>query len=364
MSKLLLSKNSQFEDLTKPDVVEWYSIYKLINLNVSLVDRCNQIESPYVFHNHFAIPKIPSGFNKTYEEVCIGRAEELLAHAKLINKPIVLLYSGGIDSTALVIAFLKATTDTSNITIALNTASINENPNFYYQHIRGKFKMLPSERTLDMLTGEYIMVGGEFNDQLFGSDLMGEYQKVYPIGTLFELYSEANIVPFLERNGMTAAQSKKWYSLLDNHIRSTNLCEIKYVKDFFWWLNFSFKWQSVYFRIISRTARRDLITQDFLNNYYQQFYDTQDFQSWSMMNPDKKIIRDWRGYKIACKEFILSYTGDKEYFDNKIKMGSLSGVFRQRSVPDALAINDNGTFEFIDTIDMSKYYNPVNSFNR
>jgi len=209
MNKLLLSKNNCFQDPSKPDVTSWYSIYNLINLNVSLVDRCDKISNPYTFHNYFPMPEVPAGFNKSYKEICIERAGQLIAHSKNLNKPIVILYSGGIDSTAVVISFLLATEDTSNITIALNTASIQENPNFYYSHIRGKFNLLPSERTLDLLTGEYIMVGGEFNDQLFGSDIMGEYQKLFPVEQLFVPYTESNIVPFLEHVGMSTADAKQ-----------------------------------------------------------------------------------------------------------------------------------------------------------
>lgn len=364
MKKLLLSKNDLFQDASASDVTDWYSIYNLINLNVSLVDRCDKIKNPYTFHNYFPMPTVPAGFNKLYKEICVERATQLLEHARTINKPIVILYSGGIDSTTVVISFLLATQDTSNIIIALNTASIRENPNFYYNHIRGKFKLLPSERTLDMLTGDYIMVGGEFNDQLFGSDIMGEYQKLFPVDQLFVPYTESNIVSFFEHGGMTNREAKIWYSLLDNHMRTNGRCEIKYVKDFFWWLNFAFKWQSVYFRIISRTGRRDLINADFLDAYYHQFFNTDDFQCWSIMNPDKKIVTDWRGYKITAKELILEYTRDQEYFENKVKIGSLSGIFRQRSVPDALCYDtDTGQYLFLDTLNSADYYESNNSFS-
>lgn len=360
MNKLLLSKCTCFQDVTKSDVKDWYSIYKLINLNVDLVDRCDKIKTPYIYHNYFPIPNIPNGFNKTYKEICIERANQILKHAATINKPITILYSGGIDSTAVVVSFLLATSNTDNINIALNAASIQENPNFYYSHIRGKFNLIPSERTLDLLTGDCIMVGGEFNDQLFGVDFI----KLFPTEQLFEPYTESNIVPFFEHAGMDPNQSKIWFSLLHDHIRTNRYCEIKYVTDFFWWFNFSFKWQSIYFRIISRTRHRDLITTDFLNTYYHQFYNTDDFQYWSMMNPDKKIVGNWRGYKITTKEFILEYTRDQEYFNNKVKIGSLSGIFRQHSVPNAFAINEDNTFEFIDIVNKDIYYNPINSFNQ
>ena len=360
MNKLLLTKTPCLQDSSKSDVINWYAIYKLINLNVDLVDRCDKIKTPYRFHNYFPIPNIPNSFNKTYKEICIERASQILSHAQNINKPIVILYSGGIDSTAIVVSFLLATNNTDHITIALNAASIQENPNFYYSHIRGKFNLIPSERTLDLLTGDYMMVGGEFNDQLFGSDLI----KLLTSEQLFEPYTETNIVPFFEHVGMDKRGAKIWFSLLHDHMQSNGRCEIKYVKDFFWWLNFSFKWQSIYFRIISRTTRRDLISKDFLDSYYHQFYNTDDFQCWSMTNPDKKIVKDWRGYKITTKELILEYTQDQEYFENKIKIGSLSGIFKQRSVPQAVVINEDNTFDFIDKINKNTYYDPINSFNQ
>jgi hypothetical protein len=360
MNKLLLTNTPCLQDGSKPDVTNWYSIYKFMNLNLDLVDRCDTIKTPYRFHNYFSVPIIPNSFNKTYKEICIERASQILSHAQNINKPIVILYSGGIDSTAIVVSFLLATSDTSNITIAMNAASIQENPNFYYSHIRGKFNLIPSERTLDLLTGDYVMVSGEFNDQLFGTDAL----KLFTFDQLYEPYSESNIVPFFERVGMETRQSKIWFSLFHNHVQSNGRCEIKDVKDFFWWMCFTFKWQSIYFRILSRTTRRDLINKEFLDTYYHHFYNTEDFQCWSMMNPNKKIVKDWRGYKITTKELILEYTQDQEYFENKIKIGSLSGIFKQRSVPQAVVINEDNTFDFIDKINKDAYYDPINSFNQ
>lgn len=94
----------------------------------------------------------------------------------------------------------------------------------------------------------------------------------------------------------------------------------------------------------------------------QQFFNTNDFQQWSFHNTDKKIVSDWKSYKFAAKQFIFNYTQDQDYFDNKLKTGSLTWLFRQRTVPDALGI-DNNTYEFIESLDKSVYYQPNNSFN-
>jgi hypothetical protein len=309
------------------------------------------------------MPRDFSGFNKTYKDVCLERAKELLNHSKAINKPITLLYSGGIDSTTVAVSFLIAAEgDYSNIQIALNTDSIRENPKFYYQHIRNKLKMISSERVMDILDGNSIMVGGEFNDQLFGSDIYGGLKTFASMDILDEEYSEKNIIPFLVHNGLSELGAKAWYDLLDSQIRATRICEIKTVKDFFWWYNFSFKWQSVYYRIPARTNQPELINDEFLKNYYQQFFMADNFQKWSVLNPDKKINKSWSSYKLAAKEFIFEYTQDRDYFENKLKFGSLLGILRQRPTPEALVIDGTDNYVQVWTINKNEFYLEDNFF--
>lgn len=366
MKKLLLTRNDKFADPNKPDVTIWHDIYNLLNLNVSLVDRCDVFTSPYSFHNQFPIPRDLNNFNKSYDDLCIERALAIVEHSKQVNKPIVIFFSGGIDSTIVVISFLIALSgNTRDIFIAMNNSSLAENPNFYYNHIRGRFQLMASEQALDMLNGKYIVVGGEFNDQLFGSDIVGTFRNQFGMDAVFEPYAEKNIIPFLLKSGMQEKNAKVWFDMLDQHIKKTNLAEIITVKDFFWWLNFSFKWQSVYYRIISRTSNRSIINQNFVNDHYFQFFDTLDFQRWSMLNQDKKIGKTWETYKLAGKNFIFAYTQDKEYYNNKMKIGSLSGIFRQRHVPDALCIDsETGELIFTDVVNPEEFYLPDNDFQK
>lgn len=359
MKQILLCRNEKLDDLSKSDVRCWYDIYNLISGSTSLVDRSGIIKFPYDFKNLFLLPNNSTTFNQTYQQICIERAEQLIAHSYAINKPIVLLYSGGIDSTTVVISFILASGGKyDNIFIALNTQSIRENPKFYSSYIRGKFKLAPSEQALDMLDGTSIIVGGEFNDQLFGTDIYKKIIDNYNFEYLNEIYTEKKIIDFLTIRGMSFNNSKIWFDLINSQIKSTNLCEIKSIKDFFWWYNFCFKWQSIYCRFIIRSSNLGIINQEFLNTYYQQFFITEDFQKWSMSNPDKKIVKSWGSYKIAAKEFIFDFNRDQSYFDTKMKVGSLQLIFRQRSLPDALDSN----FQPIWNIDKNKFYVNNNSF--
>ena len=58
----------------------------------------------------------------------------------------------------------------------------------------------------------------------------------------------------------------------------------------------------------------------------------------------------------------LDFNGDKDYFDNKVKRGSLGQIFKQRKVPDALAVEDK-QYIFIDNLNPDEFYNPNNNFN-
>jgi hypothetical protein len=358
MNQLLLVQNNLLEDSSKKDVALWYDIYKMVYFNITLVDRCQEVVMPYNFKSNF--PMVTSGldtFSKTYKDVCVERALSLVAYSKQINKPILIMYSGGIDSTVVMVSFLMAGVDTANIQVALNTTSITENPNFYYNHIRGKFKTVPSEHALDMLNGDYIVVGGEFNDQLFGSDIYRSIINYGGMDLLLSPLSESKVIPFMVHTGMSETGARRWYSILSEQIKKTNLCEVALVKDFFWWYNFCFKWQTVYYRIILRSNHPEF-NAEFTRTYYRQFFESEDFQRWSMLNPDKKIRTGWAGYKSTAKDLIYEYTKDLDYFNNKTKVGSLSGVFRQRDVPNGIDSNLAPVFD----LDKSLYYQPNNSF--
>lgn len=362
---LILSRNDYLIASNKPDVIAWGSIYNLLNLNVSLVDRLEYIKFPYRFINKCPMPELPSSFTLTYQDICLSRAKELFEKSKQFNKRLVLMYSGGIDSTALVISFLLSGINSKDIFLCLNNQSVNENPNFYYNHIRDNFQLLPSENSLEMLDGTNLVVGGEFNDQVFGSDIMKDYIVLHGTEGLHKKLNETDIVRFLESKGIPAEFSSKWYSLVIEHSKKSNRVQLEACKDFWWWLNFAFKWQSVYYRTILRTTNRELITDQFLTDNYNQFYDTADFQIWSMLNLDKKIGNTWNSYKMETKKMIFNYNKDQEYFDNKIKIGSLSRVFRNRLVSDALAWDhEQEKYHFISKLSdvVETYYNHENDF--
>ena len=349
------------------DIDRWASIYKMIPINISLVDRCNSLIMPYRFttFERFSMPRNLNNFSLTYEECCLTRAQELVDLSRRISKPITIMYSGGIDSTCVLVSFMKILGSQElkeRVRVALSIESIDENVNFYYDHIRSKCTIISSENMSSFFDGSSIVVSGEHNDQLFGSDIIGSIYKFGDYTQIHQPYSRDFITGWMRRgpDPMTESHSNFWYDLLDNHIRSQAPCEVTTNFHFFWWYNFCLKWQIVYFRMLSRVDadKRNAINDSFLNDCFHHFFSSTNFQKWSMLNHHLKVGADWRDYKVQCKKFIFDYNHDADYRDYKVKIGSLFYICLQKKT--ATAITDG--CDIVDSVDADYFYQPNNSF--
>jgi hypothetical protein len=358
-SPLSLDKSSSY------DRKAWGSIYNLIGLNVSLVDRTGIIKMPY---RTAVVPgmEIPlPGTALSYKDCASNRVKELISLQDKTGLPLKLFYSGGIDSTCMLVSFITELGFNelrNRATVYISQESIDENPNFYYDHLRGKINIASSETFNRSLNNKSIVVGGEFNDQLFGSDLIrGILLK--GIDT-HKPYSPDDIIRIFEFNGdhsrMQHSTAKKWFELLKNSADTVLPGRVVSVWDFFWWYNFSCKWQNVYFRMLAFTSRdvRLTLSKDLLDISYQQFYATDDFQRWSIYAKDRSYSSAWNDYKREAKELIFDYNKDQDYLDRKLKCGSLFNLFRGREFARCVTSD----FKFHESLSSEDFYDPTNSF--
>lgn len=364
MKELYLANSADLSEYQQPGCHKWGDIYKLISLNVALVDRLEKIRLPFRFrlYDPFRMPTDLTGFDLTYEQCCERRANEIYQLSIRLDRPICVLYSGGIDSTLVLISFMKVIPEAEfrdRVTVALSWDSVVENPRFYHEYIRKRCRTVSSDRLGSFLDGSQILVGGEHNDQLLGADTAGAYYRMFGFDDLHKPYDRSKITRFLMEKGMSQNSADHWFDLLDAHARSAP-CEVRTVFEFLWWLNFCFKWQSVFFRILLRADKdqRANINQGFVDDYFHHFYSTDYFQKWSMLNPNLKIRDTWDSYKFHAKDVIYEFNGDADYRDHKVKRGSLVRLFQQKDTPMALTSN----FEYLYNIDPAEFYVPDNDF--
>jgi hypothetical protein len=210
-----------------------------------------------------------------------------------------------------------------------------------------------------LLGGAGILVTGEHNDQLFGSNVVARFIANYGESSIHAPYDRETVKQHFNRTLQDDAKAEAYMRMFER-VKSAAPVAIGTNYDFFWWLNFALKWQSVGLRMLPFVAPRNAanITPDYVGERLLHFYATDEFQLWSMLNPDKKIKDTWSTYKWPCKDLILAYTGDEEYHKNKIKKSSLQTVlFHQH---DYKFIDDD--FRLYETVEPSEYYEPENDF--
>ena len=343
-----------------PGIKKFSYYFRMYNPGVVPVDRTNTIRLPVHVKSLYPLPTFRP-INKTFEEICNERAVELLKHADALGEQLYTFWSGGIDSTLLLVSLLKNATPAQkeNIMVLMTEESIAENPNFYRDHIQGRLRTDSSDSFSYLLGTRHILLDGEHNDQLFGSDIVASVMQKYGDEVIHTPYRRELFVDFFGGLIDDTAIASFYVDLFEKLFAAAPI-PITTVYDGFWWINFALKWQTVNLRKLPFVAPRNAarVTPEYVATRHLHFYSTDDFQLWSMNNPDKKIKDSWKTYKWPCKDIIYDYTKDAEYRDNKIKRGSLYSLLLQQSQYNF--IDESMTFHH--ELDAKEFYNPDNDF--
>lgn len=280
----------------------------------NILDRTNTIDfQTFEYETLTPIPKFEVS-TVTFDEHCDRRADELFQKSLERDCKINLMWSGGVDSTTALVAFLRHPRAHERLNIVMSKKSIGEYPSFYFNFIKDKLRHAIVEDPKTQLSALDINITGEIGDQLFGSAAILEAAKYGRLEIPFRDYF-----------------SRRFLDEMEPQILHSPV-EIKTVFDMMWWMNFSLKFQNVQLRIYpSVMMSYGSIT---------HFFETDYFQIWSMNNHDKKIKgSDMKSYKYIAKDYIYSLTKDSLYRDHKMKVGSL------RIGPTRLSIDTDFKFK-------------------
>jgi len=353
-----------FGELTQLPGMKRFCVYPYLYKRVVPVDRTGTIIFPVRMKSLFPMPKMRV-FTRSYEEVCNDRARDLLARADKLDIPIYVFWSGGVDSTCVLVSLLKRATraQKERLVVLLSEESVTEYPLFYREHIRGKLPCRSAMLFPYILGTEALLVNGEHNDQLFGSDITAEAINRFGSEAILGEYDRKLFSVFFEEKleGHGDSETAAFYVELFERLKEAAPIPIKTNYDMFWWINFSLKWQAVYIRVLSFTAKRNAgkLSPKYVKDHYAPFYNTEAFQLWSMNNLDMRI-RDggWRSYKWPAKEVIYEFTKDMDYLNNKIKRGSLQYLFVQHQQFNFM----DDRFKVHDAVRPEEFYEEHNDF--
>jgi hypothetical protein len=292
------------------------------------VDRSGVLKFPVRMRSMFPLPQMRM-FTKTYEELCNERAQQLLARAERLDTWLYAFWSGGIDSTCLLVSLLKnaSPAQKERLVVLMSEESIAEYPLFYQKYIRGQLRRESAMLFPYIIGTPVVLVNGEHNDQLFGSDIIAPAINRFGADAVCGPYNRNLFAAFFVEglSGEGMGDDAPRYVELFERLCDNAPITLSTNYDHFWWINFVLKWQTVYMRMLNYTAERNarLLSETYLRKFYAPFYNTEGFQLWSMGNTEQRLTNGWRSYKWPAKELIFNFTKDANYRDTKIKRGSL-----------------------------------------
>ena len=338
--------------------------FQMFSNNISVHDRTNTFTTPIKtgLMPHLAMPEFKE-FKRDFSELIDERAVELMNQVKASSKKLAIMYSGGIDSTAILCSMLKNCSEKDikeKIVVLLSDHSIQENPNFYNNYVIKKFNCVSSFRFPYFVgNDDFLLVSGENADQLFGSQVTGKFTSYRPYEFLFEDLKTVEDEVITWMTGRLQDEYKqyapKYYAMFKK------LCDaapipIDNLYKFLWWINFTNKWQSVYVRILPYSKSIPNIK---LQENYTTFYWPEQFQLWAMNNTDILVKDTEESVKYIIKDYILDFNRDQSYY-TKPKVGSLTNLVKQKEI--VMFMNDDMTYTKEFPTPDSEYINQSNTF--
>ena len=281
----------------------------------------------------YKIPKFEI-ISDTLKDLLDARAIEIYNRAKENNQRIAVMWSGGIDSTAVLTALIKniPTADKNIITVVCDTNSILENIVFYKNFISNKLECI-HYRTLDITDNflqSYILLHGDPGDCLFGPSV-SKYQYFIDSGQHLEPWKnhldkmkDLLELPHVDPESYAPGFGEWYVNKITNNLEESGQAEyLTSVADWWFWTYYNFKWEFSCQRPFA-FLRRDF-TNKFSDNTIKRFaentfFNTKKFQQWGYSNIKKSIPKDFSQHKKEVKMYIYEFTKDLNYLEHKSKL--------------------------------------------
>lgn len=273
-------------------------------------------------HMQCEFPRLDPDFSRSFAEITDQRCLDLWQSHN--NRPWIIGWSGGIDSTVILTSIMRNLDahQRENISVACNSASMYEYPWFYEKVIKPNFRTVPSNVIRQAnTTNPCYVIKGELADQLVlgldGSDMVQQGIDIMQC----PLRNPDDFLKFMTSR-TDSRHSAEW--AYDRTIASMQSQDfpIETYRDLTWWIYFNFNWTNVMMRsitpewIVDGSAR-------FAIESLPYWFGTVDYQNWSRQNL-QVIDASTEARKQHFKDYIYEYTRDPYYWVFKTKVGSSS----------------------------------------
>ena len=283
---------------------------------------------------------------KTFDEAVLLTAQDLWKRAD--NRRLGIFWSGGIDSTAAIVALARTKQDWKKQLVVYTSphAVEQEYPWFYHNILRDVEvvlkpyqKLTSSDYLKEIFQSNMMFTDGNCGDQCWNSFLLDTIPTSMwdqPWNKFFDTDTFRTTVVSQQRDIVAAYIAQQ---------RSIFPVDINTVQDLYYMLSFSHKWDEVRYRTPLKSQCSSLILN--MESFFQSFFDSFHLQRWSLTNVEDRNIVAWDQHKQSAKNFIYKFTKDPTYL-NKLKIASGPATGQYESIKPhgktgkIILVTDNG----------------------
>ena len=328
-----------FVDRFEPGTPAWNWI-NLPKLVVGLMDfrpRSGTFSTPWQAQSqfHLAMPDLSIPESRSLTELMDQRATELYLAAKQNNKQLMIMWSGGIDSTSIIVALLRvipANEVKDLMVICLSIDSVLENLYFYQKFISTQIPVIHKDQVEvnNEFFDRYILLHGDPGDALFlpSTPKFAHLIKQNLHQSRFDQNRHLLYACFQNIRAVPESTIVWYVDKIIANIQEVQPPNVDSIADFFWWHYMNLKWEGSFWYPFHTINHRKLWTnkiqrQHSLEYIKNTFFNTDYFHRWSCTNLKSLLPGDVDTHKHHIKKYIYEFDRNQSYLLHKQKVNSL-----------------------------------------
>jgi hypothetical protein len=294
--------------------IHWIGNCEAITGLYQTVSRCNYV--PDFFDYKLTVTSIQevkkyTTHNYNFSEIMDARAISLLKESISSEKNIMVMYSGGIDSTAICVSLLKNFNELqkSKVIILCTPQSYLEFPTFF-KMLSKNFTIKYCSNNLEKYVNDNILVTGMTGDLLFASN--GWIERGLAISDDLPKQNFKIAIPKILETIYPNYGDKifdLYYPIVEE-----SLFKITTASEFIYWFYYTQCYQMVFYAYL---RYMNAFTNSTTFSRLYNFYDTPMFEYWSLNNIDKTIPYSNLDFKKPIKDYINEYVKDEIYISKQ-----------------------------------------------
>ena len=311
---------------------KWFNM-KLVNLWPShLTSRVHKLNTPWDLAPTICpIPSFSHTTELSFDTVIDSVTHRLCEYIKNTGKTPYMCWSGGIDSTSVLVSLLKVGSADflKKLVVLHNQRSIQENAYFYYRFLAGRITTVDFDRTPFCITAEnydqVVILDGDAGNQVMGSPHINSLMQQGRCDIL-----DLDWTTIEDPNKIIAGVSEFQFEMIRESVALAPV-EIRTVFDLLWWSAYNFKTDNELLQKMPAYIQHLTPEQscEFWKTGIFKHYAQPEMQQWSLASLDLRRKSLDIMLKHISKKYIYDFDHNDVWYAHKTEQGSTAQSYEK-----------------------------------